>query len=301
MIGRRWRRFRQRWAPRIVGISMVRDEADIVRISVLHHLSLGLAEILVLDNGSSDGTEGVLVELARRHPVRWTRDASGYRQAELVTGLAREAHRRGATWILPFDADELWFADGRRLPAFLAGTTASGLACEVRTFVQARNAAVSHEGSLLSMTRRTPAPEGLYEDAEQRVEAREIAFVEMPYPRKLITRATSTLELAPGAHLAAGLEGAVSETSAVVCLHAPLRSRAALDRKAEDGRRSDAAGLEPGINWHLRRWARLAEEGPLDDEWAANSYATDGCLDVDGRRPRLVTDGTLAKLAARAR
>jgi hypothetical protein len=279
---------------------MVRDEADVVGISVRHHLSLGLAEILVVDNGSSDGTDRILADLARRHPVRWARDDSGYRQAEIVSGLAGDAYRRGATWVLPFDADELWHVPGGPLVELLAQTSSPALECEVRNFVQARSERVSRRESLLSMTRRVAAPVGLYDDARLRLEAGEIAFVEMPYPPKLLVRAGPRIELAFGAHGAEGLDGEPTPTAAVLCLHAPLRSRAALDRKAVNGRRTKALGLHPEINWHLQRWARLQEEGRLEAEWDANSFAPDGRLDAYGRRPQLVEDGTLADLARRA-
>ena len=36
--------------------------------------------------------------------MRWHRDESPYRQSEIITGLAREAFRSGADWVLPLDA-----------------------------------------------------------------------------------------------------------------------------------------------------------------------------------------------------
>ena len=87
---------------------MVRDEVDIVRLCVLHHLTAGCERILVVDNGSSDGTTTVLRRLAKRTPVSWTFDPGPYAQDELMTGLVGEAARAGADWVLPLDADEFW-------------------------------------------------------------------------------------------------------------------------------------------------------------------------------------------------
>jgi hypothetical protein len=75
----------------------------------------------------------------------------------------------------------------------------------------------------------------------------------------------------------------------LVCLHAPLRSRACLERKADHGVRSQEAGTTAEFDWHLKRWARLRAADGLNQEWAANSYV-DTSLDVYGQARPLVVD-----------
>src|SRR5690348_9145990 len=77
-----------RTTVKVFGISAVRDEADIIRVNVLHHLSLGIDRLLIIDNGSSDGTARELERLGRDARVQWTVNTSPYREAELITGLA---------------------------------------------------------------------------------------------------------------------------------------------------------------------------------------------------------------------
>lgn len=43
-------------AVKVTGITMVRNEADIIRVTLAYHLAAGCDEILVIDNGSEDGT-----------------------------------------------------------------------------------------------------------------------------------------------------------------------------------------------------------------------------------------------------
>ena len=93
-----------------MGVLVVRDEVDVLRVCVLHHLFAGCERVLVLDNGSTDGTVTVLRRLAERLPLSWSSDAGPYRQAEFATGLASEAASLGADWVLPLDADEFWTA-----------------------------------------------------------------------------------------------------------------------------------------------------------------------------------------------
>jgi hypothetical protein len=78
---------------KIFGVSMVRNEADIIALNVAHHLSLGLDALLLVDNASSDGTDRILQRLAADKRVRWLSDNSPFlRQPEIVSGLAREGH-----------------------------------------------------------------------------------------------------------------------------------------------------------------------------------------------------------------
>ena len=101
-------------------IMMVKDEADIIGY-VLDHLAYHVDEIIVADNRSTDGTREILqdagVELIDDKEV-------GYYQSRKMTDLAHRAGKRGHDWILPVDADELWYvcADGsRRMTNFLSG------------------------------------------------------------------------------------------------------------------------------------------------------------------------------------
>ena len=94
----------------IWAVTMVRDEEDIIEETILHLLEQGVDHVLVADNLSIDGTRSILETLARRHPVHVTSDPiQAYWQGDKMSLLARAATRFGASWIVPFDADELWY------------------------------------------------------------------------------------------------------------------------------------------------------------------------------------------------
>jgi len=110
----------------IVGILMVRDEADVIGYTLAHLLAEGVDHILVSDNGSRDDTRRILDLYAEGGKVTVLDDPDpAYEQAAKMTRLAHMAHGMGATWVVPCDADEVIYSpDGRTLAEFLADCTA---------------------------------------------------------------------------------------------------------------------------------------------------------------------------------
>ena len=278
--------------PVVVGICLVRNAADIVRVNVLHHLSLGLDRIVLVDNMSTDGTDLVLQELSRDSRVRWFREDGPHPQARVFTRLAREAYREGADWVLPIDVDEFWQTRRGNFRSILAKSESVAIRVQVINFVQRRSQLESTPDALLHMTWRVPQPAGSPEEALELVGSGKIAHVEARYPAKWIVRPTATVEIAHGNHHLAGIVGELEDSDEIVCLHAPLRSRAALYAKAIHGQRVEQAGGKPGESWHVRRFRQLADEGQMEQEWAANS-CEEGFLDVFGVPHPLVYDRTL--------
>ena len=154
--------------PRVIGVLVVRDEVDIIRLCVLHHLALGCERILALDNGSSDGTSTVLRRLAARVPLSWSSDRGTYRQDEFVTGLAEDARRIGADWILPLDADEFWIAPGGLRGALDCPSEQGAVEVARLEFIQRRDQRRATPAGVLTITRRVASPA---EDDEAAIEA----------------------------------------------------------------------------------------------------------------------------------
>jgi hypothetical protein len=105
----------------IAAVAMVRDEEDIVVPVVEQLFAQGVDRIWVADNMSSDKTRPLLEELAARYPLTiLDDDEAGYYQSDKMSALARRAYDAGATWILPFDADEWWYGVGGTIAERLA-------------------------------------------------------------------------------------------------------------------------------------------------------------------------------------
>lgn len=105
----------------IVAVTMVRDEADIIGHTLEHLFYEGVDHIIVADNRSTDDTRNILEAFAATYPVTVLDDPEvAYYQADKMTRLAHMAHGMGTDWVLPFDADELWYSPHGRLSDVLA-------------------------------------------------------------------------------------------------------------------------------------------------------------------------------------
>jgi glycosyltransferase involved in cell wall biosynthesis len=279
---------------KIVGITMVRNEVDVIRLSLLHHLALGLDRILVVDNDSTDGTAELLERLSREESrIHWRSDRGLFSQGDVFTTLAREAFWQRADWVVPFDADEFWWVRNGDLRQTLAATTTPAVSFPAVNFAQRRAQLTATEAGLLTMTRRAP---WTVESSQALLEANHIAYVEARCVAKWLFRPNVKIEVAAGNHALSAV-GRGEPGHGIVCLHAPLRSMACLERKADKGVRELENDSPPEQSWHLKRWARLRAAGGLDREWAANSYRGT-TLDVYGQEHPLIVDHRLRDAVA---
>ena len=104
---------------------MVKNEADIVGQTIDHLRRQGVDGVLVVDNGSTDGTRELLSDKVDRELLFVGVDREpAYFQAAKMQYLARWATRQGADWIVPFDADEWWFGPDGTLAETLRASPA---------------------------------------------------------------------------------------------------------------------------------------------------------------------------------
>lgn len=94
----------------IVGIARVRNEQDVI-VQVVGHMLDECDAVIVADNNSTDGTyEALRMWSIREDRLTLVREPSfGFNQTETMNSLANMVP---ADWVIPFDADEWWEADG---------------------------------------------------------------------------------------------------------------------------------------------------------------------------------------------
>lgn len=242
------RRMRLRGLPfrpggtEVWAVSVVRNEADIIAASIGHLLDQGVDGVLVCDHLSTDGTSEILASLARSdRRIHLTRDSHpGHVQAERVTRLAQRVWWAGAGWVVPFDADEFWYARDTSLTTMLRATRASIVRAEVHDLVPAGDA----DGVDLRLR-------------EYRVDA-------VKSLTKVAFRANPLVMVGPGNH---GVNLGGDTTGGAMIAHLPYRSPEQMARKFRVGSEAlDASGDGGDIGWHWRAGSALSIAS-IEDAW----------------------------------
>jgi len=216
-------------------VSMMKDERDIVRTTVARMMGQ-VDRVLVADNGSIDGTRQIL----ERFDIDLVDDPDpGYYQSQKMTHLARVAMERGAEWIVPFDADEIWITADRerRIADVLA---------ELPPEAMVADAAVLDHVALV--------------DDDRLSEWRRSEILPL---RKVACRAAEGLTIEQGNHGARyeGVPHPLRVSGLLEVRHFPYRSPQQMIRKARNGAAAYAAtDLPESVGAHWRGYGKLTDE-----------------------------------------
>lgn len=234
----------------------VKDELDILPYTFDHLVSEGVTGILLCDNLSQDGTMewmGAKLDWWYRNFVEagfemdvFIDTTVGYYQSAQMTTLVDEAFERGATWVLPIDADECWYSsDGRRLSEVFrtAPEQCDILKAQLHNYYPTGKDRVGELNPYRRITHRDPEP--------------------APLPKVAVSRRGLIIE--QGNHDATGYPNLIRCPSPLVVGHFPWRSPEQFQRKIENGSAAYAAAPElPGsYGTHWREYGEVLEQqGP---------------------------------------
>lgn len=226
------------------GITMCRDEEDVIFHTLLHMAEEGLTGIIVADNNSTDNTVKEINKLKRLlkgstcEIVLVHDEEVGYYQSKKMTDLARMAHNYGAEWIVPFDADELWFA-GDTIANFL-NTLPDHVNVVHADLYNHFGTGVDEQGAIpfQNMTWRLPEKGALPK----------VAF--RWHEKAVIGQGNHSVQI-PGEHTVKGLE----------IRHFPYRSWEHFKRKALNGLEAyNATDLPQNMGDHWRSYGQLVKQ-----------------------------------------
>jgi glycosyltransferase involved in cell wall biosynthesis len=219
----------------VVGISMVKDEADVIEATI-EHMREQCDGLLIADNDSTDGTGQILAGLVGN--LIWLRQdhERAYYQSEKMSHLADFARRKlGATWVVPFDADERWLANDGRVADLLMDLPPEAMTCEATVFDH-----VATGDPEMPWRRREALP-----------------------LRKVACRAVEGLVIHQGNHGATfpNVRTPLAVTGRLEVRHSPYRSPEQFIRKVRNGAAAYAATTLPEeVGRHWREYGRLTDE-----------------------------------------
>lgn len=237
-------------------VTMVKDEADIIAYTLKHLAAEGVDGIIVADNLSTDGTRDILDSLQLPCELVVLDDPEvAYYQSDKMTGLAKQAFHRGAGWVLPFDADELWCSPN---------------AATLGQFF--RDVPRRCEGVKAALYNYFPVG---VEDSDpnpfKRITKRDAHPAPLP---KVAIRSGRNFQIHQGNH---GVTGRKNLASGLQVHHFPWRSYEQFERKVANGYKAYlATDLPEESGGHWRSYGRVLEEGgrealrDLYTTWFAN-------------------------------
>ena len=220
----------------VFAVSMVKDEADVIASTVSHMLGQ-VDHVIVADNSSTDGTRDILAEL----DVELIDDPDpAYYQADKMTVLARRAADMGADWVVPFDADEIWYCPH-------ADTVAAWLRPIERQWLTVTADLFDHVATALDPDEADPV---------RRIQWRRVNPAPLP---KVAVRCRGDLAIHQGNH-GATYDGGTTALDGLVVRHFPYRSAEQFVSKARNGAAAYQATMLPvTVGQHWRQYGALIE------------------------------------------
>lgn len=230
----------------VVGITMVKDEVDIIETTLLH-MGSQVDALIIADNMSTDGTAEIVTDIAYQigdscHVVMDTE--VGYNQAKKMTRLARLAHDiYNASWVVPFDADEIWMNLGpESIKDVLTHTHPSKQVVKAALF--------DYVATSLDDDRQP--------DPVQRLQWRRRMAAPLP---KVACRWNPALKIGMGNHDASYSTYQAEGDTLLTIGHFPYRSPEQVINKIRNGAAAYAATDLPEIyGAHWRGWGRILDE-----------------------------------------
>jgi hypothetical protein len=277
-------------APSKVVITVhVLDNADVLRDFLEWCTSLDVDLILASDFGSTDGSQDILEDFARRKLLKWSlnreRNIEHYDPTAVLARVARDQH--GADWVIPCDIDEFLCVEDGPLRAVLDRATADELT--VLTI-----GGGNMTGPRLAPGQSAPRILTLRIVRTAQATADQQLSGEVPFPPifhekgvKTAVRAAAFSSYGAGAHTAESAWGRTDARPELRYLHYPLRTFEAYRLKVQHAAEWFVANpqLPAWWGWHWRRLIRVNEAGRLREDWERQFVSP-------ARAAELIADGT---------
>ena len=247
---------------------LVRDEVDIIETNIKYHLSQGVDIIVVMDNGSTDGTVDVLEKYKKLGKVDYIiNKESGFLQDKWVSNLIAIAiDKYKADFVINSDADEFWVPKYFNLKTMvLVESDNDVIAVPVRNYLPPQDMRKKNF-NLLNFEYFINKTVGVPADYRNR-EINDLWLYR--YSDKLIT-SKKIRKIGFGNDTIKYRGKIVSTlTSAIDIYHFPIRSWKHFETKVKNGGRSimQNPSKDMGMGWQWRSWYKIYRQGKLKEQY----------------------------------
>lgn len=269
----------------------VLDNADILKEYLEWYSSLGVDFVVANDWGSTDGSQDILDDFARKKFVQWrpqnNKRMVDWNPSDELASIARDHH--GADWIMLLDADEFLTVDRGELRKVLAEAGDEVTTISVKCFNMTGPIPKGNEVALRTLTLRI---ERQVRETTEQVSSGDldVPYIFMRLAPKTIIRASAFVTYSAGGHSATTSRGNRGEHPEARLLHYGLRGFGEFQAKVRNAAAwlAENPQLSEKWGWHWRRWIRLNREGRLREDYEAQFVSP-------AREEELLRDGTCVR------
>ena len=241
-------------------VTMVRNESTTLPAIVEHFRQQGISRVLVVNHRSTDDTVESLAPFGDFVQVAQY-DHAAYEQRAVMTLASRFATECGANWIIPFDADEIWWPTrGATIAELLESSTADKIPAPHYDFLPPSNLIANFSPDTFNLRRLQPNP------------MPKTAF--RAHPKAIILMGNHWVQR-PG-----------SNGDGLAVAHYPYRTKDQLRKKVKEGALAiDALGNSKGLGTHWQQWSSMSDED-FEIFWNSIKSSSDVVEDTELRSLR---------------
>jgi glycosyltransferase involved in cell wall biosynthesis len=258
----KWIKFPQvSMTPGVWAVTMVRNEETTLPLIIEHFKNQGISKVLVVNHLSTDDTLARIKHFGSFVQVAEYTNAA-YEQRAVMTLASRFAAKSGASWIIPFDADEIWWPNKDvTIAKLLDNTNCDRIPAPHYDFLPPENSSNNFTPQDFTLRRTSPNP------------MPKTAF--RAHPKAIVLMGNHWVHR-PG-----------TSGDGLVIAHYPYRSKEQFHNKVKVGAAAINALTESkGLGTHWQQWNKMNKD-EFDSFWNSLKQSKDIINDPELRQLRL--------------
>jgi len=240
---------------------LVRDEIDIIKDNLDHHLNYNVDFIIATDNGSVDGTREILLDYEKQGILKLIDEPiQDYSQSKWVNRMGHMAFNDyKATHMFHIDADEFWYAKSGSLTEEIDSRNLDSLTVKGFTVLLYDLGGIETYPHNMNWV--------VIKNLNDIFPGRKYIYTVMD--KVFLSNRKTVIDVSMGNHLTTTPNIQQGDSLDLSILHYPIRGKEQFFQKVRNGGKSyeDNKELPYGVGWHWRDWYEEYKRGTLIDSY----------------------------------